>query len=151
MLLASGLYSPAATHALTRWLAAQVPPSSSSVAPPVVVLVGRGEQIAQATTARAARFVQEHPVAAVYVSGDSPTTAEALIRQGVPLALVAGDSCARTTWENATRTAAWIRAQHSAAGPLPPVLLITDPWQLPRAAHAFVRQGLSVQPLAASP
>ena len=29
------------------------------------------------------------------------------------------------------------------------MLLITDPWQRPRAAHAFARQGLQVQPLAA--
>jgi len=28
------------------------------------------------------------------------------------------------------------------------VLLITDPWQLPRASHAFAHQGLQVQPLA---
>ncbi|MEA5421763.1 YdcF family protein [Synechococcus sp. CCY9202] len=62
-------------------------------------------------------------------------------------ALVAGDSCARTTWENATLSAAWLRRHHSGA----PVLLITDPWQLPRAAHAFARQGLQVQPLAAEP
>lgn len=31
------------------------------------------------------------------------------------------------------------------------MLLITDPWQLPRAVHAFRRQGLQVQPLAAEP
>jgi uncharacterized SAM-binding protein YcdF (DUF218 family) len=32
-----------------------------------------------------------------------------------------------------------------------PVLLITDPWQLPRASRAFQRQGLRVIPLAAEP
>ena len=32
-----------------------------------------------------------------------------------------------------------------------PVLLITDPWQLPRASRAFARQGLKVHPLAAEP
>ena len=31
------------------------------------------------------------------------------------------------------------------------MLVITDPWQLPRAAHAFARKGLSVIPLAAEP
>ena len=31
------------------------------------------------------------------------------------------------------------------------MLLITDPWQLPRAARAFARQGVAVQPLAAEP
>ena len=77
-------------------------------------------------------------------SGDERATAERLERLGVPPALVDGDSCARTTWENATRTAAWLRQHHPGA----PVLLITDPWQLPRAARAFARQGVAVQPLA---
>ena len=63
---------------------------------------------------------------------------------GVAPSRIAGDSCARTTWENATRTAAWLRQHHPGA----PVLLITDPWQLPRASRAFARQGLQVQPLA---
>ena len=64
------------------------------------------------------------------MSGDSPRR-------------IAGDSCVRTTWENATRTTAWLRQHH----PGVPVLLITDPWQLPRASRAFSRQGLQVQPL----
>jgi uncharacterized SAM-binding protein YcdF (DUF218 family) len=58
-----------------------------------------------------------------------------------------GDACARTTWENTTRTSAWLQQHHPGA----PVLLITDPWQLPRASRAFQRQGLSVIPLAAEP
>jgi uncharacterized SAM-binding protein YcdF (DUF218 family) len=40
-----------------------------------------------------------------------------------------------------------LRQHHPGA----PVLLITDTWQLPRAARAFARQGLQVQPLAAEP
>ena len=62
---------------------------------------------------------------------------------GVASSRIAGDSCARTTWENASLTASWLGQHHPGA----PVLLITDPWQLPRAAHAFARQGLQVQPL----
>jgi uncharacterized SAM-binding protein YcdF (DUF218 family) len=58
-----------------------------------------------------------------------------------------GDACARTTWENTTRTSACLQQHHPGA----PVLLITDPWQLPRASRAFQRQGLSVIPLAAEP
>ena len=34
---------------------------------------------------------------------------------------------------------------------MPAILLITDPWQLPRATRAFARQGLQVHPLAAEP
>ena len=82
----------------------------------------------------AAAQLRRDPSLSAYVSGDAPSP-------------IAGDSCARTTWENATLTAAWLGQHH----PGVPVLLITDPWQLPRAAHAFARQGLQVQPLAAEP
>ena len=46
---------------------------------------------------------------AVNVSGDAISTAHALERQGVPSARIAGDSCARTIWENATRTVDLLR------------------------------------------
>ncbi len=83
----------------------------------------------------------------MYVSGDQRATAERLLQLGVAPARIAGDSCARITWENATLTSAWLQQHHPGA----PVLLITDPWQLPRASRAFQRQGLSVIPLAAEP
>ena len=68
---------------------------------------------------------------AAYVSGDARSTAERLVQLVIA----------------ATLTAAWLGQHHPGA----PVLLITDPWQLPRASHAFTRQGLQVQPLAAEP
>ena len=114
------------------------------------MLVGRGPAIAAATTSAAAARLSEGEASAVYVSGDQRATAERLLQLGVDPPRVAGDSCARTTWENATRTAAWLRQHHPGAS-LPAILLITDPWQLPRASHAFTRQGLQVQPLAAEP
>jgi uncharacterized SAM-binding protein YcdF (DUF218 family) len=160
VVLMSGIYSPLATNLLTVWLTAQLPtPQSIQVASAeqgsVVVLVGRGAQIASATTALASRVVRDQSVLAVYVSGDDLSTAQALIGRGVPSKLVAGDSCARTTWENARLTAAWMHKvfplQHQADAHLPPVVLITDQWQLPRAAHAFSRQGLVVHPMAVAP
>lgn len=166
MLLASGIYTPFTTHALTVWLSAQLPASTTAQMPPtaqpsgdsagpsparstrwMAVLVGRGPAIGAATTARAAQLVRDHAVEAVYVSGDALGTAELLVRQGVAPYLVSGDSCARTTWENATRTAAWLRLHHPGAS----VALITDQWQLPRAAQAFRQQGLMVRPIAAQP
>ena len=114
---------------------------------PVAVLVGRGPKIAKATSREAARLLKQHTVQAVYVSGDQRSTAQRVVDAGGPAEGVAGDSCARTTWENATRTNTWLQVHHPGA----PVLLITDPWQLPRAAHAFAHQGLSVLPFAVSP
>ena len=112
-----------------------------------MVLFGRGAKAAEAIITLAAAVVQRVGALAVYVSGDAISTAHALERQGVPSARITGDSCARTTWENATRTADWLRHHH----PGSPVLLITDPWQLPRATAAFRRQGLTVQPIPAEP
>lgn len=147
----SVLYSPLATALLSGWLLAQLPPSApvadAGGVRPVAVLVGRGPAIAAATTELAAARLRQGRAVAAYVSGDERATAERLLALGAPPARVAGDSCARTTWENATLTAAWLRQHHPGA----PVLLITDPWQLPRATAAFRRQELAVIPLAAAP
>jgi uncharacterized SAM-binding protein YcdF (DUF218 family) len=142
------IYSPAATAAMTAWLTLQVP-AVAALPPhdPVLVLVGRGPDVASATTAAAASHLSRHPGSVAYISGDQRSTAEQLLALGIAPARIAGDSCARTTWENATRTAAWLRQHH----PGTPVLLLTDPWQLPRATRAFQHQGLQVIPLSVSP
>ncbi|QCH14414.1 YdcF family protein [Synechococcus sp. CB0101] len=150
VLLSSGIYSPAATDLMSRWLTARQPDSAVTASHrplPLAVLLGRGPQIAQATTAEAARQLNSNAVAVVYVSGHQPSTAQRLLRLGVPPERVAGDSCARTTWENATHTSLWLQRHYPGAA----VLLITDPWQLPRAARAFAHQGLTVWPLAVEP
>jgi uncharacterized SAM-binding protein YcdF (DUF218 family) len=147
--LASLLYSTLATTALTAWLSSQLPaPPPPAPGPALAVLVGRGDDIAHATTTLAAGLLAEGRVDRLYISGDTPTTAQRLLDLGVPPQRIAGDSCARTTWENATLTTAWIR-QHLPAST--PVLLITDPWQLPRASRAFARHNLPVTPIAAEP
>ena len=144
----SAIYSPLATTLLSGWLMAQLPPSPpANGSGPVAVLVGRGSAIATATTEAAAAQLNQGQAVAAYVSGDERSTAERLLALGVAPALLAGDSCARTTWENATHTAAWLRQHHPGA----PVLLITDPWQLSRATAAFRHQDLQVIPLAAAP
>ena len=107
---------------------------------------------ATGSTARCRRPIP-HPqgrVQQIYVSGDTPATAQRLLELGVPPGRISGDSCASTTWENASLTGAWIR-HHTAASSLPAIVLITDPWQLPRASRAFERQQLTVFPVAAEP
>jgi uncharacterized SAM-binding protein YcdF (DUF218 family) len=143
----SAIYSPPATALLSGWLHSQLPAAPASGSAAVVVLLGRGDAIAAATTTAAAAQLRRDPSLSAYVSGDARSTAERLVQLGIAPTRIAGDSCARTTWENATRTAAWLRQHHPGAS----VLLITDPWQLARACRAFARQGLQVQPLAAEP
>lgn len=150
VLLVNAIYSPLATQWLSVWLASQLPPPvelSEDAPRPVAVLLGRGAKIGKATSRQAAQLLNDHKVEAVYVSGDRRSTAQRVVDAGAPAGRVAGDSCARTTWENATLTNAWLQVHHPGA----PVLLITDPWQLPRAANAFAHQGLRVLPLAVSP
>jgi len=101
---------------LTAWLHTQLPvPSPPVAARPVVVLVGRGPEIAAATTAAAAARLRQGQSLVVYMSGDERATAERLLRLGVASARIPGDSYARTTWENATLTAAWLRRHHPGA------------------------------------
>ena len=150
VLLSSWIYSSPATDLMSRWLTAQQPDSIVSVRQdplPLAVIFGRGPQIAQATTAEAARQLQDNSVMGLYVSGDHPSTVQLLLQLGVPVRNIAGDSCARTTWENATYTTSWLQRNHPGVA----VLLITDPWQLPRAAQALVRHGLTVHSLAVEP
>ena len=147
----SVLYSPLTTAALTAWLTSQLPkPPPPTPGPALAVLVGRGPDIAAVTTALAAQMLRQGRIQAIYVSGDGPATAQRLLQLGVPPERIAGDSCARTTWENASLTSTWIREHHPAAS-LPAILLITDPWQLPRASRAFQRQQLPVTPIPAVP
>ena len=64
--------------------------------------------------------LREGEGSAVYVSGDQRATAELLLQLGVAPERVAGDSCARTTWESATLTSAWLQQQHPAPAPPAP-------------------------------
>ena len=63
-LAVSTIYSPAATDALTAWLTRQMPAAALAAPPPlapVLVLVGRGPDIAAATTAAAASYLNRQP------------------------------------------------------------------------------------------
>ena len=60
MVLIAVLYSPIGTTVLTAWLQRQLPRSGPAASQPVAVLLGRGPQIAAATTAEASRLVRDH-------------------------------------------------------------------------------------------
>ena len=56
VVLISVPYSPIGTTALSAWLQGPLPPSGPAASQPVAVLMGRGPQIAAATTAEASRL-----------------------------------------------------------------------------------------------
>ena len=141
-LLISSIYTPVATSLFTHFLENQVPettPFDTNISP-VIVLVGRGPIVAVATTEAAALHFKQHKAQAVYITGDVPQTRELLLQLGVPSGYITLDSSATTTLETASITSAWLSRHYPGA----PVILITDPWQLARAARAFSYQGLSV-------
>ena len=115
----SATYSPLATALLSGWLQSQLPASPSSGPAGVVVLLGRGDAIAAASTEAAAQRLRQGQAVAAYVSGDARSTAERLVQLCVAPSRSAGDSCARITWENATCTAAWLRQHHPLAAEPP--------------------------------
>lgn len=139
------VYSPVGTNMLTDLLNQLVPTARVQPAQ-AIVLVGRGPEIAATTTQTAAELFNAGYADTVYVSGDSPSTGQRLLDLGLPVNGVAGDTCARTTWENATYTAQKLQPKG-----VKRIILITDRWQLPRATAAFHKQGFQVSSVASQP
>ena len=135
------LRSPIGTAWLTPMTGLQSPAATQAV-----VLVGRGPEIARATTLTAAFYLQSNLAPLAYISGDTRYPAQLLLGEGIASDRIWGDSCARTTWENATLT-----FENLSPRGIRRITLITDPWQLPRATAAFRKVGFSVTPVAAKP
>jgi len=150
VLLVSLQYQPLTTRYLTNLLSADIPSSvihDGVNSSKVIVLVGRGQQIAKATTKIAIEIFNSQIVESIYISGDNPKTAQRLIDGGVPGELVFGDSCAKNTWENALYAKNWIQENY----PQAEIILVTDVWQLKRANQAFLRFGINTSPVFAVP
>lgn len=131
------------TPAGTRFLTPVIPPEPEQKVQ-AIVLLGRGDDISQASAFNAVYYLKQNLAPLVYISGSNRYPARVLLGQGIASDRIEGDSCARTTWENATYT----HARLSPRG-ISRILLITDPWQLPRATAAFRQVGFSVIPVAA--
>ena len=127
----SALYSPPATALLSGLLHSQLPAAPSSAPAAVVVILGRGPAIAAATTRSAAVQLRRDSSLSACVSGDALSTAERLVQLGVAPSRIPGDSCARTTLENASRTAAWLRQHHPGASLSAVLTLTSSPWLSP--------------------
>jgi len=153
--------TPLASSALLRAVENEVPPSGqAATAQAIVVLSGdvhHGDGAAVADTVgrltlerldRAAELYRRKPLP-ILVSGgpvgDSRESLAALMARtltddfGVPVAWREEQS--QTTFENAEYSARLLRAQH-----VHTVLLVTQPWHMPRALWAFTRAGIDAIP-----
>ena len=82
------------------------------------------------------------PPRALSAEAEAVVVARVLKARGIPAARVLLEPNARNTWENAARSARLLRAGQQT---FDPVLLVTDPWHLPRALLAFRAHGLRVR------
>lgn len=87
------------------------------------------------------------PPGAVSQRPEATLIAELLMADGVAAERILVEPTSRNTWENAARGARLICTHRQALGPphgppRPPVLIVTDPWHLPRAMLAFRAHGV---------
>jgi uncharacterized SAM-binding protein YcdF (DUF218 family) len=101
----------------------------------------------------ALRRLRRDPNARVLATGGVPpralcrrteaaAAAAVLASAGIAADRILVEPRARNTWENAERSALLLRRAGLTGAPL---LLVTDPWHVPRARLAFRAQGLSVR------
>jgi uncharacterized SAM-binding protein YcdF (DUF218 family) len=98
----------------------------------------------------ALRLLRADPRSLALVTGGAPrraprsraealVAADALAAAGISPARILVETLARNTWQNAAESARLLRGQGLERRPL---LLVTDPWHLPRALLAFRAHGL---------
>ena len=113
----------------------------------LILIPGRGEKIAKFTTNKAKSVYQEmnHPY--IYISGDDKSTGFNLVKKGLDINKISGDSCAQTTLENIYFTQKWIKNK-SLEGK---IFIITDKWHLPRISRTFFANNIKVAGFGVNP
>jgi uncharacterized SAM-binding protein YcdF (DUF218 family) len=143
LLLGYGLVvSPAAIRLGNQWLLSLLPQNLEQSADAIVVL-GRGPELRLDRTEAAAQLWQTGRAPLVFVSGsgDAPPMAQALTQAGLPDWAIKGESCSRTTEENAKFTAALLKPQG-----VQQIVLITDAPHMLRSVLTFRSFGFAVVP-----
>jgi uncharacterized SAM-binding protein YcdF (DUF218 family) len=98
-------------------------------------------------------LLRAHPCALLLATGGTPpraphhrpealVAADALAGADIAPARILVETSARNTWQNAAHSARLLRGQGLERRP---VLLVTDPWHLPRALLAFRAHGISAR------
>lgn len=134
--------SPLGLGVASRGLSTFIPADSGKSADAIVVL-GRGGDLRYHRVETAAELWREQRAPLIFISGrgDAEPIAEQLQARGIPQQAIEGESCSRTTEENA----------HFTAGLLEPrgiqrILLVTDPPHMLRSLLTFRSLGFEVIP-----
>lgn len=108
-----------------------------------IVILGRGGELRPQRVEAAVDLWQRDRAPLIFASGrgDGQEIVEALEQQGIPQAAVDGESCSRTTEENAQYTASLLKPQG-----VHKILLITDPPHMLRSLLTFRSFGFRVIP-----
>lgn len=130
--------------ALQVAIARPVPADASADA---IVVLGRGPDHTQRRTEAAIELWQDGKAPHVFISGilDAPIMIESAMDRGVPAVSISGESCSRSTWENAFYSEMLMPEQVSSL-PQPTILLVTDDLHIARATLIFRSFGFQVIP-----
>lgn len=112
-----------------------------------IVVLGRGPNQTQARTDEAIKLWQNGQAPHIFISGilDAPIIIDVATDKGIPPIHISGESCSRSTWENAFYSAMLMPKQRLAAEK-PTILLITDDLHIARATLIFRSFGFEVIP-----
>lgn len=118
-------------------------PIHSTVNPPAIVVLGRGETFRQERVDFVTQLWQQQPSALVFLSGriDTQKMTPLLLNQGIPKTLILGENCSATTSENAIFSAIFLKKQR-----IKQAFLMTDRPHLWRSTLEFWDEGLEVIP-----
>lgn len=121
-------------------------PNPNAAADAIVVL-GRGPNQTQTRTDAAIQLWQDGKAPQIFISGilDAPIIIDMANDRGIPPDHISGESCSRSTWENAFYSEMLMPKQLSSSEK-PTILLITDDLHIARSTLIFRSFGFEVIP-----
>ncbi|PSB27153.1 YdcF family protein [Stenomitos frigidus] len=120
-------------------------PSDPGTKVDVIVILGRGREQSPARVEVGAQLWREQRAPVIFASGivDAPELVAMLRHKNILAQAVSGESCSKTTWENAVFTKALLQPQG-----VKQILLVTDVPHLWRSLLIFEQAGFQVIPYA---
>jgi uncharacterized SAM-binding protein YcdF (DUF218 family) len=131
------------TFELTEKALFHLLPTDSGETVDAIVVLGRGKPFSPSRVEIAANLWKEHRAPTIFASGtgDAPILLKLLRKQGVPIAVLDGEGCSKTTYENARFTADKLRPKG-----IQRILLVTDTPHMLRSLLTFRGFGFTVIP-----